>query len=90
MWQSSLWETFVDAPIQPTWMLRSPALGLPPLPQVQQRCRDLERMLQGQALPSPRQAQLGSGTATTPAPRRAQPSATCPMAAASPRTSQRP
>ncbi|PKU48388.1 myosin-10 isoform x2 [Limosa lapponica baueri] len=42
---------------------------------VQQRCQDLERMLRGQALPAPLRAQLRSRTATTPAPRQAQPSA---------------
>ena len=68
MWRSSLRETFVDTSIQPTWMLRSRPPTSPPLPQVQQRCQDLERMLQGQALPTPQQAHLRSETATTPTP----------------------
>ncbi|KAM6397453.1 uncharacterized protein J5M81_005220 [Pluvialis apricaria] len=57
---------------------------------VQQRCRDLERMLRGQALPTPQRAWIRRGTVTTPAPGWAQPSATCPMAVTSPRSSQQP
>ncbi|KAK4817417.1 hypothetical protein QYF61_013484 [Mycteria americana] len=45
---------------------------------VQQRCRDLERMLRGQALPAPQRARLRSGPATTPVPGRAQPSECAP------------
>lgn len=90
MWWSRLRETFVDTPIRPTWMLWSWAPMLPPLPQVQQRCQDLERMLQGQALPAPQQAWLRSGMATNPVSGQAQPSVMCPMAAASPRSSHQP
>ncbi|KAM9548906.1 uncharacterized protein ACIB01_009380 [Guaruba guarouba] len=56
--------------------------------EVQQHCRDLERMLRGQVLPTPRQAQLRNETATTPVPRQAQPSDKSPMAVASPRSRQ--
>lgn len=90
MWRNSLWEAFMDAPIQPTCTLRSWTPSLPSLPQVQQRCWDLERMLRGQALPTPQRARLRSRTATTTTPGCAQPSAMCPMAVTSPRSSQQP
>lgn len=83
---SSLWETFVEAPIQSTGMPRSQTPPLPALLQVQQHCQDLERALRGQALPTSQRTRLRSRMATIAAPRRTQPSATCPKAAASPRS----
>lgn len=62
--------------------------ALPPLPQVQQHCRHLERMLQGQVLPTPQWAQLRNEMATSPVRRQAQPSDKSPMAVASPRSRQ--
>lgn len=84
----SLWETFVEAPIQSISMPRSQTPMLPALLQVQQHCQDLERVLRGQALPTSQRTRLRSRMATITARRRAQPSATCSTAATSPRSSQ--
>ena len=88
MWRSTLQGAFMDAPIH-AGMLRSWAPELPPLLQVQQRCWDLERMLQGYVLPIPQPASSGGGQPPPLRPGRLSPLPPVPPVT-SPRSGQQP